>query len=280
MDVAEDGAVCGAPDQIRIDRYKDLTIKRSPIRSGRGEIDPNSPRALIRRFAALQRNRLLRCIYTDWYMMLAETLPADIEGPLLEIGSGGDFSKTLFPELITSEIIAAPIVDVVLDGQRLPFGRDSLRGILMIDVFHHIPRVESFLSEARQCLKPGGVLAMIEPWITPWSRFIYTHFHPEPCRPQAADWHFPAGGPLSCANQALPWIVFKRDRRRFQTRCGPWEIALLELHSPFRYLLSGGFSFPNVLPGKAYGFIKKLEKRLRPFNPYLAMFATIVLKRI
>jgi SAM-dependent methyltransferase len=199
---------------------------------------------------------------------------------VLEIGSGGGFSKTLLPGLITSEIIPVPVVDVVLDAQRLPFGADSLRGILMIDVFHHIPRVDAFLCEARRCVKPGGVVAMIEPWITPWSRFIYTCLHPEPCRPRAAAWDFPPGSPLSLSNQALPWIVFKRDRKRFESHYKHWRIAVLELHTPIAYLLSGGFSFPGLLPGKAHGVIKGLEKRLRPFNRWLAMFATIVLRRI
>lgn len=257
-----------------------MPIKPFFLKPGRDKIDPDSSQALIHRSAALSRNRVLKRIYTDWYLTLEKTLPAEVKGPLLEIGSGGGFSKALIPDLITSEIIQVPVVDMVLDGQQLPFGRDSLRGILMIDVFHHIPSVEMFLSEAQRCVKSGGVVAMIEPWITSWSKFIYTYLHPESCDTKAAVWDFPPGGPLSRSNQALPWIVFKRDRKRFEKRFKNWEITVFELHSPFCYLLSGGYSFPGVLPGKTYGFIKGVEKRLRSLNPCLSMFATIVLQRI
>jgi len=43
----------------------------------------------------------------------------------------------------------------------------SLRAIVMTDVLHHIPNVESFFAEAARCVRPGGVIVMIEPWLTP-----------------------------------------------------------------------------------------------------------------
>jgi 2-polyprenyl-3-methyl-5-hydroxy-6-metoxy-1,4-benzoquinol methylase len=49
---------------------------------------------------------------------------------------------------------------------------ESLRGIVMTNVLHHIPDARAFLKEAARCLHPGGVIAMIEPWVSPWSRLI------------------------------------------------------------------------------------------------------------
>ena len=51
----------------------------------------------------------------------------------------------------------------MLDGEKIPFKNASLRGIVMIDVFHHIPCVKSFLTEATRCVRAGSVIVMIEP---------------------------------------------------------------------------------------------------------------------
>src|SRR4029453_1570325 len=107
-------------------------------------------------------------------------------------------------------------VDVILDGQALPFGDASLRAIVLTDVLHHLPRVRSFFHEAQRSLRPGGIVAMVESWVTTWSRLVYKRLHHEPFRPETNEWEFPQAGPLSSANGALPWVVFERDRDRFE----------------------------------------------------------------
>jgi ubiquinone/menaquinone biosynthesis C-methylase UbiE len=47
----------------------------------------------------------------------------------------------------------------------------------MTDVFHHIPKPEAFLKEASRCLRPGGRIVMIEPWICGWSKLVYGYLH-------------------------------------------------------------------------------------------------------
>jgi len=42
--------------------------------------------------------------------------------------------------------------------QDKPLKMAALRGIVMFDVFHHLPDVKSFLTEAADCVKPGGSL--------------------------------------------------------------------------------------------------------------------------
>jgi hypothetical protein len=69
---------------------------------------------------------------------------------------------------------------------------------------------------AVRSLRPGGRMIMLEPWVTPFSRLIYGFAHHEPFAPAAGDWGFAAGDRLLAANGALPWIVFERDRSRFE----------------------------------------------------------------
>lgn len=104
----------------------------------------------------------------------------------------------------------------MLDGEKIPFKNASLRGIVMIDVFHHIPCVKSFLTEATRCVRAGSVIVMIEPWNTCWSRLVYKYLHHEQFDPASKKWGFRKGGPLSQANSALPWIVFERDHEKFK----------------------------------------------------------------
>ncbi len=237
---------------------------------------PGSNRILSR---VIQQKIFLRRIYQLWYLDLAASLPENVTGSVLELGSGAGFLKKYIPDLISSEILEVPNVDIVLDGHYLPFADASLRAIVMLDVFHHLPRVKFFLKEAARCIKPGGVIVMIEPWCTKWSRFVYAHLHHEPFFPEAKSWHFPAGGPLSSANSALPWIVFKRDRVIFQNEFPYWQVLEIEVHTPFAYLLSGGLSMRSFVPGNGFGLCRKIESRLAPWMDSLAMFATIVLKR-
>src|SRR5437764_1132092 len=83
----------------------------------------------------------------------------------------------LILQLITSDVFAAPGVDRIIDARELPFADASLRAIAMTDVLHHIAEPRRFLVEATRCIRPGGVLTMIEPWVTPWSRLVYRHLH-------------------------------------------------------------------------------------------------------
>jgi len=123
------------------------------------------------------------------------------------------------------------------------------------------------------------VIAMIEPWVTTWSRLVYGRLHHEPLQPDARDWEFPQVGPLSSANGALPWMIFQRDRAWFEREFPEWQIQGLHPCMPFRYLVSGGVSMRNLMPGWTFRFWHWLEDLLSPWMNSLAMFALIVLDR-
>jgi SAM-dependent methyltransferase len=181
--------------------------------------------------------------------------------------------------VITSEVFACPGIRVVSDGCRLPFAAGSLRAIVMTDVLHHVPDPERFLREAARTLVVGGRIVMIEPWLTSWSRRVYAR-HPEPMRPDSAEWGFPSSGPLSGANIAIPWMIFERDRAAFVARFPELAIRDVALMMPFAYLVSGGVSLRSLAPGFSYRLLRALERLLAPWNGRLAMFALIELERL
>ena len=226
----------------------------------------------------LQKNVFLRKVYQEWYTMIIQELPKSSK-PILELGTGPGFLKEMEGSLVTSEIQWIPGVDIVLDGQNLPFPNESLRAIVMTNVIHHIPKVKSFFSETLRCLVDGGKVIVIEPWLTDWSHFIYRNLHHEPIDPDAPTWEFPSDGPLSSANEALPWMIFFRDRDKFKDSFPQYKITKIEPIMPFRYLMSGGFSSRIHMPGWTFSFWKRVETILEPQRFRMGMFALIVLQR-
>ncbi|MGD0464570.1 MAG: methyltransferase domain-containing protein [Tepidisphaeraceae bacterium] len=238
----------------------------------------DDPRTTELRRRIIRQKPFLRKIYVEWYQFIAAAIPEGSE-PALELGSGAGFLDQFIPHLITSEVFLCPGVKMVLDGQSLPFCDASLRAIVMTDVLHHIRQPRSFLTEAARCVRPGGAVVAVEPWVTPWSRWVYTRFHHEPFEPGSADWEFPMRGPLSGANGAMPWIIFHRDRARFEREFPQWQIRSIRPFMPWRYLLSGGVSLRSLMPGFTFGFWRYLEWIADPWRDTLAMFAQISLLR-
>jgi SAM-dependent methyltransferase len=238
----------------------------------------DSPVTTERRRAIVAGKPFLRRIYDEWYRALAHRVPVGA-GRVLELGSGAGFFEEYLPDTIRSEVLHCSHVDVIADACHLPFASNSLRAIVMTDVFHHLPDVRRFMREASRTVRRGGVVAMIEPWPTTWSRFVYRKFHHEPFEPGVTRWEFEAAGPLSSANGALPWIVFARDRATFEREFPEWTVEEITPGMPLRYLLSGGISLRTSMPGWTFAAWRGVERLMRPVMGDVAMFATITLRR-
>ena len=246
-----------------------------PLTSG---LDLDDPATTALRRQIIESKPSLRAIYDEWYSILAAELPP-VPGAVLELGSGAGYCERFIPGLITSEILPCPRVRLAADAHQLPFADASLRAIVFTDVLHHMPDVRRFLAESLRCLCPGGRILMIEPWVSGWSRLVFTRLHHEPFRPAAKEWSFPSSGPLSGANGALPWILFARDRTLFEAEFPRIEIRAIRPFLPFRYLLSGGVSMRSLTPSFVQPLIKKLENSLNGQMQNFAMFAFIALQR-
>ena len=94
------------------------------------------------------------------------------------------------------------------------------------------------------------------------------------------DWKIQGKGDLSDANGALPWIVFVRDRKKFEKLYPILKILETIPHTPIKYLLSGGFTGPELISEKYYNLIDSAENRLGTVNSYFGMFMTIVIEKV
>jgi len=238
----------------------------------------DDPATTALRKQVISTKPFLRAIYDEWYSILAAEMPPG-EGAVLELGSGAGYCDRYISRLITSEVFYCPTVQLAVDAQHIPFRDGSLRAIVFTNVAHHVPDLARFFGEASRCLRQGGKVLMIEPWVTPWSRFVYQHLHHEPFCPEARDWSFPASGPLSSANGAIPWIVFRRDRHKFESEFPQLVIEQIRPFLPFRYLLSGGVAMRSLMPGFTHSWWWRLERMLEPCMSSLAMFAFIALRK-
>jgi len=239
----------------------------------------DDPMATILHGQIIRRKRFLFRVYRDFYTRLANGLEAVGRGStVVELGSGGGSIKDVIPAAVTSDILDVPDVDVRFSAERMPFGAESVDAFLMINVFHHVKEPRAFLHELERSLKPRGRILMIEPANTVWGRFVSTRFHHEEFD-ATAGWRIEGDGPLSQANGALPWIVFSRDRPIFEREFPNLAITRFEPHTPLKYLVSGGLSIRQLLPGACYPVVDGLERMLRPCNRWLGMFYYVALSK-
>lgn len=248
-----------------------------PELSGIDDLDAAGTTLLHARI--IRRKPLLRRFYEDCYARFRSALGPSLGGlRIVEVGSGAGFIKEIIPEAMTTDIEPLPHVDRQMSALQMPFTDASVDAFFMIDVFHHVPDASAFLSEMNRCLRPNGMIYMVEPASTPLSRWIYARFHHEPFEP-AAGWSFVSRGRLSSANGALPWIVFCRDRDRFLAEFPALTIRQLRPFGPLLYLLSGGLTLRQLWPPWGLGIILAAEWALSPLNPLLGMFMTIQLEK-
>ena len=241
-------------------------------------LDLDDPATTELRRQIILSKPFLKAIYDEWYRTLAGALPQG-KGPCLELGSGAGYCKRYIPGLITSEFLPCKGVQLVADAQHLPFAGGSLRAIVFTDVLHHIPNVTRFFAEADRCLGSGGKVLMVEPWVTGWSSLVFQRFHHEPFLPGATNWSFPSSGPLSGANGAIPWIVFERDRKKFESDFPDLIVEAIRPFLSFRYLLSGGVGLRSLMPGFTLALWSSIERAVERRTNRTAMFAFISLRR-
>jgi SAM-dependent methyltransferase len=222
----------------------------------------------------------IRRSYERWYFEQSKDL-ASVSGPgqVLELGSGAGFLKEVLSEAITSDFVPGA-ADRVIDARKLPFSDSSLRGILMSHVFHHIPEVESFFREAERVLVPGGVVSMVEVAHSPLSKVIFGSMHPEPYNPSAADWRFAQNGSPYDSNQALSWIVFVRDRERFEREFSRLRIESIRPLPWFNYLLCGGVMRRSLIPGFLMPLANLVDELSISFSRWLGLHWIITLRKV
>jgi len=241
----------------------------------------------LRNRERLAQNRNLLFWYRELYQDQFRHLPGPATLSILEIGSGTSPLKQFHSNIVTSDILDLDYLDLVFDCHEIDkleaIKDNSLDVITLTNVLHHLKNPIAFLNLAAHKLKPGGKVIATEPFFSILSTAIYKCLHHE-----AVD--FDAGepelrevrGPLSSANQALPWLIFFRRRDWLQRLDGNYDIASLSLR-PFTalsYMITGGISHKLPIPGFLYRALFPIDLALsRCFPRLCASFFTVTLTR-
>lgn len=239
---------------------------------------------LLRHRRIWEQRPLVRAIYQELYSRMTAYLAHGV-GPTLELGAGGGNFKEFHPETIASDITWCSWLDLVADAVQLPFAKAKLGNLVLFDVFHHLPFPVRALSEARRVLATGGRVILCEPYISWVSGPVYRLFHEEhtdtrvrPLDDSDDKPLFDVAGPWS-SNQAVPTVLFWRDRDEFERRFPEFTIVRREAMSTFMYPLSGGFEKRPLLPRFAWPVAKRIEKWTAPLAKWIGYRCLVVLER-
>jgi SAM-dependent methyltransferase len=230
---------------------------------------------LARHRAAWQARPELRAVYREWFDRLLAA--AATRRPVVEVGSGPGFFKERAPSLVATDVVPGLSVDVRCDADVLPFRSDSVGAIVMVDTLHHLAQPLDFLSETARVLKPGGRLAMVEPWITAPSWVLYRYFHHEDCR-LGVDVARPFGSDPKAAldgNAAIPYLLLAR----LGGTGLPFHLVKAEPFVGLPYLATFGFKVKGPLPGLVQVVARWGEGALSPLARWLATRVFIVLEK-
>jgi SAM-dependent methyltransferase len=247
-------------------------------------LDINSVDVSVAHRRVLQKKRMLRELFAGFYRQCRaadEQFFGETPGLRLEIGSGSSIIKEYYPDVTTSDIKPLPFVDLVAPAERLPFPDASLRAIYGINVFHHIPDPRAFFREMLRVLHPGGGCVLIEPYYGPLARWLFARLHAE----EGYDATMPGWrneqqqGPCSRVNQALSYIVFRRDYNAFCQEFPDLELVWDRPHTHLMYFLSGGVNFRQLAPDLAIPLVQAAEAVFSPLNRWIALQHLLVVRR-
>jgi len=227
----------------------------------------------------------LRRIYQEEFFS-RQLAQRKIGGINIEVGGGPGFFKTALPDVVSTDLIYCPWLDVIADAQRLPFREGSASNVFGLDILHHLAAPIAFLEEAERVLTPGGRLILVEPWVTPFSFVIYRYLHQEDCDLSVNPYEVsnPDGAAAKKAfdgNQAVPYLLFgPRNRAKTLAFVPQLKLAMLDQFCLFAYLLSFGFKDVNLLPEFIYPDLAEFERLTLPLWRRIASLrALIVLEK-
>lgn len=246
-------------------------------------VNPDSDELLVVHSRILFDKQMMRDVFAQFYdsCIDLDNKYFSGNGHRVEIGAGVSFFKKRHPYILTTDIKKADNLDMVVDALNMPFEANTIRSIYGINCFHHFPNPDKFFKELERVLTRGGGCILIDPYHGFTAKRFYARiFDSEGFDMTQKEWANESIGYMNGANQALSYIVFKRDMEKFKKLYPNFEIVLQKpLNNYLRYLLSGGLNFRQVLPSFFAPLIRFFELLLTPVNKTFALHHIIVIRK-
>jgi len=227
----------------------------------------------------IESKPMIRSCYSLWYSKLKQDAQSVAgKGLIIELGSGASHIQDIVPEVVKTDVVMGT-VDLVVDAREMPFKDSSVKAIFLTHAFHHIPDVERFLGEAQRVLIPGGVISMVECAHTLLGRLFFSIVHPEPYRSNTESWEFDWHDNMEDSNQALSWLVFFRDKERFDKKFKKLMLEKWNYLPWFSYLLSGGVNLRSLVPVSAAPFFTKCDELFQSLDKFGAIHWHLTIRK-
>ena len=214
----------------------------------------------------------LSALYRLAYSALCNLVGSASPDRTIEVGAGLGLSTLAGQHWIKSDVAGSAPLSLLNYAEALPYKDASLEAIVLKDTWHHIPDIEGFLTEAHRVLRPGGIIAVFDPYWSLLGRFVYRFLHQERWGTNSTSWSFHSTSPWD-SNQALTYLMLKRDRHTFDQRWGN-RFTVIEprpLVGP-SFLLSGGVSRRTFVSGRWLAALLRWEERRGSWFDHVRFF--------
>jgi SAM-dependent methyltransferase len=225
---------------------------------------------------------VLQKIYRHFHQSIADCLPSHCPGFIVELGSGIPDIRAVIPECIRTDVFPNPWVDQVENAYALSFPAGSVSTLILFDVFHHLRFPGTALAEFDRVLKPGGRVIIFDPCMSVLGRLVYGLLHHEPIAiKDTIEWLAPAD--WSAANvdyyaaQGNASRIFLQ--KEIDVGAMGWRIEKIQRFSAIAYVLSGGYSKPQMYPDGMFPLLQKLDAICHQWPAIFATRLLVVLEK-
>jgi SAM-dependent methyltransferase len=227
---------------------------------------------------------VLRLIYNDFYKLIAEHLANIANGYVVELGSGIGKIKYIIPHCIRTDLFLNEWIDKKENAYKLSFSNNSVSDLILFDVFHHLRYPGTVLKEFHRVLLPKGRVIIFEPCINSLLGFVvFSLFHHEPLGiKESIQWTAPDELDPDiidyyAAQSNSSRIFFNQE---FKNNLSQWNVKRKDRFSAISYVLSGGYSKPQLYPTAVLSMIRVLDKICDVLPALFATRLLVVLEKI
>jgi len=225
---------------------------------------------------------VLQAIYAAFYRLISQQVDYAINGKIVELGSGIGNIKMEIPQAVCTDLFKNPWIDQVENAYHLSFKNDTVSNLILFDVFHHLKHPGTAFQEFQRVLKPGGRIIIFDPSISLTGFTVYGLFHHEPiAKFKRIQWEAPVDfDPWSSAYYAAQGnaerVFFSKH---YLNKLSEWNIIYKKKYAAISYILSGGYSKPQLFKAKHYNRILKAERLLDHFPELFSTRLLVVLQK-
>jgi SAM-dependent methyltransferase len=214
-------------------------------------------------YKSWQNKPILQKIYHEFYTRIASYLNNNVEGKIVELGSGIGNMKMVIPQVISTDIFNNPWIDQVENAYKLTFEDNSVSNLILFDVWHHLKYPGDALKEFQRVLKVNGRIIIFEPAMSAVGFTVYGLFHHEPVGITKKislfaensidlfkDEYYAAQGNAS--------RIF--SSKKYKSLLNEWDIVKIDKITSLSYALSGGYGKKQLYPDRLFPLMTKIDK--------------------